>query len=707
MIVSAYNTYRYLLNKSYTSFIKKTTILTTFGILIMSLNSSALFAQEQDTIRVQVERDLERAIEEIDPEESDLDLEELLEFLENLANNPLNINRATIDDLMQIPGLNFRLAQNISQYRRDSAPFTAVEDLLNVTGIGSATLGRIRPYVAIGSGIELGRDLYLNPRFWTNNSRFEGFSRYQRVIQPQDGYIREDGSGYIGNPVRYYQRYRYTSNHLSVNLTQEKDPGEPLTGPMNFDYTSWHFALQNVGNLQNLVIGDYSLSFGQGLLLWSGGAFGKGRDVVRGVSKNERGVRPFTSAQEATGFRGIAATYGHRFQVTGFYSNRARTASVVEEGLVNFPTQTGFHRTVNERDRKNNLGQETYGGRIRARLPFGFIGITGFANTFDLAIAQGSQPYQLYNFSGTNLYGYSADYRILLGPIITFGEFAYTDNGGYGLLSGAEISIDDQTDVVFAYRYYDKALQSIFGAGFGEQSGTPGNEEGFYIGIRHSLSNAVRFSAYFDQFQFPAPRFQTRQPTSGFDWLAFFEYDPRRDLSLYALFRYKVRDQEYASTDQFGRQVRLLDDDSRANTRFQIDYQVHPRVRLRTRFDLVQAHAAASDQTWGYLIFQDIRFYPRENLRVDARITMFDTDDFNSRVFQFENDLLYVLSNTMLFDTGQRMYIVINYKAAEWLEFWVKAATTIYEDRNVISSGLNEIQGNRRSDIGVQARVRF
>lgn len=686
----------------------KLMIITWLLLIFTALLISPAAAQERDTLQTQVERDIERAIEEIDPEESDLDIEELAELLQELANNPLNINRASVNDLLQIPGLDFRLAQSIVRYRSATAPFTSVNELLDVSGIGPVTLNRIRPYLTVGSGLERGRDLYLNPRFWTRNSRFETFSRYQQVLQEQEGYQRPDSlGGYTGSPAKYYQRFRYTSDHISLNLTQDKDPGEPLSGPTDFDYNSWHLELRDLGNLQTLVVGDYSVSFGQGLLLWSGGAFGKGRDVTRGVSKNERGVRPFTSAQEAIGYNGIAATYGNRIQVSGFYSNRQRTATWVDDNSVRFPTEQMLHRTPNERERKNNLGQETYGARIRAQIPFGFIGVTGFRNEFDKNIVRGTQPFQTYNFEGRELTGYSADYRLLLGGAEIFGEAAYTDNEGYGFLSGVNFDITRNTDMVVAYRNYDKKLQSIFGAGFGEQSGTPQNEEGFYIGIRHSLTESIRINAYFDQFRFPSARFQTRQPTSGFDWLSFIEYTPFRELNLYALFRFKVRDQEYSSTDALGRNIQLLDDNKRTNARFQAEYQVHPDVRLRTRLDIVRSRAAVSDATWGYLIFQDIRFYPTSRLRIDARVTMFDTDDFNSRVFQFENDLLYVLSNQMLFDQGQRMYVLLNYQATEWLDIWGKIGTTVYENRNVISSGLAQIDGNRRSDIGVQARIRF
>ncbi|MEX2455730.1 MAG: hypothetical protein WD381_00380, partial [Balneolaceae bacterium] len=389
------------------------------------------------------------------------------------------------------------------------------------------------------------------------------------------------------------------------------------------------------------------------------------------------------------------------------YSDRQRTASELDDQYVRFPTETGFHRTINEQERRLNLAQETFGGRLRYELNRGFIGVTGFKNTFDRPIAAGTQPSQVYDFTGKSLAAFGADYRLLAGPALLFGEAGYTDNGGYGVLTGATVEVGPSTDMSFAYRNYGRSFQSIFGAGFGEQSSNPQNEEGFYIGIRQGITNNIQVSAYFDQFRFPGARFQTRQPSTGYDWLTLIEYSPYREFEVYALFRFKQREQEYTTTDDFGRENRLLDNTNRSGARFQAAYQVHQNVRLRTRVDFARARAAVSDPSLGYLIYQDIRYTPLDNLTIDARATMFDTDDFNSRVFQFENDLLYVLSNTALFDQGQRMYMVVNYRPKQWIQFWAKAGTTLYENRNTISTGLQEIQGNRRSDVGIQARVLF
>src|SRR5699024_5365284 len=145
----------------------------------------------------------------------------------------------------------------------------------------------------------------------------------------------------------------------------------------------------------------------------------------------------------------------------------------------------------------------------------------------------------------------------------------------------------------------------------------------------------------------------------------------------------------------------------RSGLRAHLEYQVNPKVRLRTRGEAVKSRKAGGKTELGFLLYQDIRFTPNSRWKIDARVTVFDTESFDTRVYQFENDLLYVLSNQMLFEQGQRFYLLLNYAPFDFIEIWGKFGITIYEDRQVIGSGLNEIWGNKRSDIGVQVRIRI
>jgi competence ComEA-like helix-hairpin-helix protein len=679
---------------------------TLFIIITLSL-IPPLLAQDSN-FQNRVEQEIERILEEVDPEETTEDPEELIRQILDLAANPLNINRAGIDELMTIPGMSMGIAAAIISYRNEVKPFESVSELLGVRGIGNTTLDRVSPFVTVGSSADRRRDVYLNPRTWTHNGRFDTFSRYQRPLQTADGYKQPDSlGGYLGNPATYYQRFNYRSRHLSLNITQQKRAGEEFNNPVSLNHNSFHAGLQNLGWLRQLVTGHFSVRFGQGLILRSGSSFGKGRDVIGATSVSGPVLRGHTSAQTAGAFRGIAGSVGNRVQLTGFYSSIHRTASVVNGDTIRFPVHTVEFSTLNDLERVNNTRQETAGGRLSIETSSGAFGINSYFNRFSRPVQRGNQPYQLHAFEGTTTSAVSADFRVRIQSLNLFGEAGRTGNGATGLISGIEIASGFNTDLVFSYRKYSSRFQSIFGGSFAEQSGIPRNEEGFYAGLRHQLTESIRVSAFFDQFRFPAPRFRVNQSSSGRDWFGLIEYIPERDTELYFQLRRKSRDEEIINLDLSGRPFPELALSKRTNARLHLTRQIHPDIRIRSRAELVTIQSATDQQSLGYLIYQDIRFQPWQSLQIDARITFFDTDDFDSRLYHFENDLLYLFSSTMLFGRGQRMYILFNFRPSDRIQIWFKAATTIYENQNTIGSGRNRIQGNIRSDIGMQVRVRI
>jgi competence protein ComEA len=63
---------------------------------------------------------------------------------------PIDINRATKEDLTLIPGVGEKTAQSIVYFRDKNKGINDLQDLLNIRGIGEKKLNRILPYVSIG-----------------------------------------------------------------------------------------------------------------------------------------------------------------------------------------------------------------------------------------------------------------------------------------------------------------------------------------------------------------------------------------------------------------------------------------------------------------------------------------------------------------------------------------------------------------------------
>ncbi|SMO65465.1 ComEA family DNA-binding protein [Fodinibius sediminis] len=674
------------------------------GVLMLPALSAA---QQPDSVRSEVQKDLEQALEELDSESRENKSEQLIQFLQGLAADPVNINRADLQALRQVPGVNLKIARAIIRYRSRVKPFEGLDELKKITGIGKVTFEKMSPYVTTGEGMALSKLLYSDYRYWTHNGQLQVFSRYQQDLQQGRGYTTAPREGgYVGSPVKYFQRIGYRSDHLSVNLTQEKDAGENLSSPLRFDHQSWHLALEGNGRLQMLALGDYSLSFGQGLVLWNGGSFGKGSSIGT-VNRNGRGIKPYTSAQETNYYRGAAVTYGGQFQLTGFYSSRLRSGRSVSQDTTRLPDESGYHRTLNEYERKGNISQTVLGGRAQVEFPVGIIGATGYRTTFDRYVAASDQDYALYNFRGRSSLTAGVDYTLVVGPAVVFGEGAGSSNGGWGLITGLESSIGKKTGIMLAYRNYRKEFQSLLGDGFGEASGPPKNEEGMYMGLEHEAGDRLTLSVYMDQFRFPHARFGTYQATKGYDWLGKIEMDIMPGLEAYLQVKSETKEDEYEWEDETGRLHRMLGEARRSSIRGQIAYWINEYVRMRTRGEWIQSRDPSGSKETGYLMYQDLRLLVASGLTLDARLTFFDTESYRSRVYQFENDLLYVFATEPLFNQGQRMYLLVNYEPISLIEIWAKIGHTKYEDQQVIGSGLNEIQGDSKTEISFQIRFKF
>ncbi len=66
-----------------------------------------------------------------------------------VADGRIRINRASVGELEQLPGVGPVLASRIAAYRDENGPFRTVEDLLDVPGIGEGKLATLRDSVAL------------------------------------------------------------------------------------------------------------------------------------------------------------------------------------------------------------------------------------------------------------------------------------------------------------------------------------------------------------------------------------------------------------------------------------------------------------------------------------------------------------------------------------------------------------------------------
>lgn len=674
---------------------------------------------------------MERVLDDMD--EDDASGEELAELLSALAENPIDINTAAVAELAQLPSLTPAVARAVVAHRTEHGPFGSLPELHSVDGLSREAYLRARPYLRIGEQAELARgepSPYVPaPSLGTVVDELQ-FSLLQRVGRRVDlgpGYDRDTTrTTYAGSATHLYTRLRARyERRVMLALTMEKDAGErfawdPGTSTYGYDHVSGHLALSRMGRLKRLVLGDYVLNYGQGLLLWRTGAFGKGNDAVGAVARVGDGVHPFASSTENTFFRGAAATVflTPDATLTAFASRRRLDASFAEpdtllgsglEGrLISSLRESGLHRTTTELAGKDVLGETLAGGALEWTLGPASVGAAAYHARYDDPFERDPRPYARYQFSGDEATAASVFGRVHAGPAYLFGEAARGARGRWAGIAGALFEADRSFDAVVLVRHYPRDFQSLHGYAFGERNGTTQNESGLYLGLRVRPSRAWSVSAYYDQYRFPYLRYATPRPTTGHDVRLVIEHRPRPWLDYYLQLRSETRE---AGVDRLDPRLnRLLDGvrpETRQSARLQADYDFSRQLDVRVRAEGVRWNAPGQHEQFGLLLYQQLRWSPSERLAAYVRLAFFDTDDWSSRVYAYENDLLYTFAVPVFSGRGQRAFILMRAEPIERLVLEVKAGVTHYEDVETVGSGLDEVEGRRLREVRGQLRWRL
>jgi hypothetical protein len=89
------------------------------------------------------------------------------------------------------------------------------------------------------------------------------------------------------------------------------------------------------------------------------------------------------------------------------------------------------------------------------------------------------------------------------------------------------------------------------------------------------------------------------------------------------------------------------------------------------------------------------------------RLQYFETEGYDSRLYAYENDVLYSFSIPVFYDRGIRYYLNFNYGITRSITCWLRWAQTIYKDKATIGSGLDEIEGNKKTEVKLQFQFQF
>lgn len=626
---------------------------------------------------------------------------DILEEWEEWHRHPLNINTTTKEELERLPFLTAGQVEAILAYIYRYGPLKTLGELQLIRELDFESRNCLWLfYRALPVEKEKAK---LHVKNLLKSGKNSLMTKIDIPLYQRDGYksytdeelLKNPNRKYLGNALYHSLRYRYAyGKRVFWGFAVEKDGGEPFGsyGNWSYDAFSFHFLLHDVGRLKTLALGDYKLSFGEGVVMNTGFSFGK---AAFGTFSPLRGIRRHSSTDEYNYLRGAAATlrFGHT-DVSVFFSRRKLDATPAGNDSVSTLRTDGYHRTLSEVARKHNLTALLTGGNLTWRYGCYRVGATGYHLRYDKCFVTGSALYRKFYPHGKHFSVVGADYGYQGYRLSLAGETAYSDNRrGWATLNRAGYRINERYRLMLLQRFYSYKYYSFLGSAFSEESRLC-NESGVYAAFESSPLDGLEITAYADFFYSPWPRYTLSHSSAGQEGGLQLRWSWSRKANL--LFRYRVKSKEKFDCRHLSQWLKG-----------QLTVQPANQLDCQTVFLFHTQTGAADRRSRGYGCGQTLkRRWAADKIRTAVSVAYFHTDDYDSRLYFYEPGLPYTFYYPAYYGRCLRAALLVQGKWNGWM-LAAKYGLTHFFDRDEIGSGTQRISCASKNDISVQLNYDF
>lgn len=628
-----------------------------------------------------------------------------------IAENPILINRATKQQLLELPFITTREVDAILFYIGRYGGFYTEEEIKAIPEISSSKYDMLLPFIRIYSDKRA-------KKYSRNYGKHELMVKLEHRMPEAEGYkvgidsIDSSTPKYIGSSQRYYMRLKGDiSSRFRYGVVAEKDPGETAFSSTTtlFDYQSGFVSYSDGATVKDIIIGSFHLNRGQGLAFGTSSMSGKSSQVIPKI-ETSKGVKGYISTDENSYLQGVGAQFDiERLDLLVAISRKRRDANIIyaEDDTLNTPVSysslqsSGYHRTVGELEDKNSLRETVLilnGEYLFSSLKLGALYSYG---EYSLPKSDYTSIDTTYTPKGDRYNNLSGYYQADLNGVALFGEVVLSQGRSIGFIQGVESQLADILEMALVARSYGRELFSPYGSGFAE--GKVNNENGLYISAKVEPLPKVTLSLYYDYFIRPWKVERSGAWLNGYEMLSELSLDFSKKIDCY--FRFKHEYKSVNGVDVEGVEGTLPQ--KRTQLRAHGEFNLSKRWRFITRFEEA-LYAKEEVRESGYLLYIDGRYKSRSNsLSISGRVAYFDTDSYQSRVYMYENDMLYQYSNPSLYSRGVRTYINCRYQPVKSISLYLKAGYRYQYDTDQIGSGDDITLGASRTELKFMLRFKI
>lgn len=656
----------------------------TFFIFVFAFFYDVLTAQNANDII----KEILQETAETEDEEFSSSVENLGEYLERLSEEKISVNSCTFSDLQQLPFLTDFQIQDILDYRFEVGEIFSLGELKGIESINERELNFLKYFLYVSDS-----EVYNKEKNSVAKNSITFVSK--NLFEKQEAYFNP--KSYDGN--RLLMRLKYFSKpvkRITFGFSLEKDPGEKIAfghKKYGFDFNSAFLKILGKGKLEKIIIGDYTLRFGLGLSLGCGFSSGKYISTGEDYGNSLTDLREYSSFSEYGFLRGAATSINLKsLKITTFLSYNAVDVLGEKDSFYSFKTD-GYHRNSKELDDKNSLNESISGLTLNFRKRIFFLGLLGGYYCFDKSFQPKNDLVNLEDFRASSGGFFSMNWGCSEKKYGISGELAFDKNFNPAVITVLGFRPLPQLKMSVLYRNYSKRYFSFTANPFRENSKIS-NEEGCYLGLEFSMKRFWIFEAKTDIFSFPWPTFQTKKPSSGYDFLLQNTFLISKRFS--ASVRFKDKNKEFKEKI-FNRNSYL---------RFILKYSSNDKFSIS---EVLQWSSFETDELLekGYLLSHSCLWnFQGLPLSLDFGCALFSAP-YSAAIYNYETDVRGFYALQRYYYKGARYYAVLIWKILKFMELQTKLSQWQYFDRKTLGSGKSKINSDKRTEMSFYLRLKF
>jgi hypothetical protein len=526
--------------------------------------------------------------------------------------------------------------------------------------------------------------------------------RFQYTIEETQAFA---DNIFIGSPFESYTRLHVKIYpNLSTGILIQKDVGE-----RNFyDHVSGFIAWNHPEYPIKIFGGNFYIRGAEGLLLSGPFSLPKNALILNSDSNQYHRAKPFLSSNEYDGFFGGLIQYGEikGLKVTGFYSEILRDGTLSDDNIfITGFDRSGYHRSLSEKTKVNRISEKTYGGVIS--LPVFLIeqlGLIYVRTRYFPELNINSSPEEkrriFYKFYGSFIENYSLFCTKNFRNLHLSGEISPVKPNKISYIATINFYHSDWHFVLKSWQIPSQ-FQSPFGRIPSNSNPFPQSVQGFMIGaIGKPLPDLKITTFWFHKKDLWRTYFQPL-PLQKKELYIQSEYRLGKQKNI--LFRYHISSSNFYSPDIQGKFNKV-----KQSFRIQHKQSFSTKIRFQSRFEKVVLNFYPHRPSQkGINFYQDLYCQIIKSVTLQIRFSSFNTNDYDSRIYEYENDLPNVFSNYALYGRGKKWYLMLSVIPVPKIKIWVKYRRITFDGVDSIGSGIMTINNDMRQDIHLQLEFRY